>query len=137
MIKANFSAYATYVTDSLNQWDIDQVLQVSGLNLTSAPEVQFSNANSGRAIPVQSTMDSAGVISAAIPNSLLQDPLCIRARIGVYDGSSFKIVETVEIPVIPGKRPEDYQIEDTDGEIYSFKRLENEIANLRLLIGGE
>lgn len=137
MIRANFSAYAKYVTDSLHQWDIDQVLQIGGLNLTSVPEVQFSNANSGRAIPVQATVDNAGVISAKIPNSLLQDPLRILARIGVYEGTTFRIVETVEIPVIPGKRPEDYQIEDSDGEIYSFKRLENEIASLRALIVGE
>lgn len=50
MIKANFSAYSKYVTDSLNQWGLNQVLQVSGLNLVDAPEVHFSNANTDRAI---------------------------------------------------------------------------------------
>ena len=50
MIKANFSAYSKYVTDSLNQWDLNQVLQVSGLNLVDAPEVHFPNANTDRAI---------------------------------------------------------------------------------------
>lgn len=129
MIKANFKAYASYVTDSLNQWDLNQVLQVTGLNLTSAPEVHFSNANTDRAIVRQSTL-SRQVVSVAIPNSLLQDPLRIYAHIGVYEGNTFKVVELVEIPVKPRKRPADYQIQDSDEEIYSFKALENAIANM-------
>lgn len=128
MIKANFSAYSKYVTDSLNQWDLNQVLQVTGLNLTTAPEVHFSNANVERAIVRQSTMEKQ-VVSVDIPNSLLQDPLRIYAHIGVYEGKTFKVVELVEIPVIPRKRPLDYQIEDGGGEVYSFKALENALAN--------
>ena len=128
MIKANFSAYSTYVVDSLHQWDIDQTLQVSGLNLTSAPEVHFSNANVERAIARQSEMVNH-VVSVKIPNSLLQDALRIYAHIGIYEGSTFKVVEVVEIPVQPRKRPMDYKIEDTDEEVYSFKRLENALAN--------
>lgn len=129
MITANFSAYGTYVIDSLHQWDIDQVLTVTGLNLTNVPEVHFSNSNTGRAIPAQASLVNH-VVSVKIPNALLQDPLRIHAHIGVYEGTTFKVVEHVEIPVIPRKRPEDYQIEDTDEEIYSFKRLENQIANM-------
>ena len=128
MITANFSAYSTYVTDSLNQWDINQVLRVTGLNLASAPEVHFSNANTGRAIPRQAGMENH-VVTVGIPNSLLQDPLRIFAHIGIYEGDTFKVVEKVEIPVKPRKRPEDYQITDADEEIYSFKRLENALAN--------
>lgn len=128
MITANFSAYSKYVTDSLNQWDQNQTLQVSGLNLASAPEVHFSNANCDRAIVRQSTMENH-IVSVSIPNSLLQDPLRIYAHIGIYEGSTFKVVELVEIPVIARKRPLDYQIEDTDEEIYSFKRLENLLSN--------
>lgn len=129
MIKANFSAYATYVTDSLTQWDIDQTLQVTGLNLTSAPEVHFSNTNTARAIVRQASRAADGVVTVAIPNSLLQDPLRIYAHIGVYEGGTFKVVELVEIPVKPRKRPEDYQIQDSDEELYSFNRLENRIEN--------
>lgn len=128
MITANFSAYGAYVTDSLNQWDVNQVLKISGLNLTAAPEVHFSNMNMGRAIARQSTMTNH-VVSVEIPNSLLQDPLRIYAHIGVYEGSTFKVLECVEIPVKPRKRPEDYLIQDSDEELYSFNRLENELAN--------
>lgn len=129
MIKANFSAYSKYVTDSLNQWDLNQVLQVSGLNLTTAPEVHFSNANNDRAIVRQATMTNH-VVSVNIPNSLLQDPLRIYAHIGIYEGDTFKVVELVEIPVIARKRPLDYQIEANDDEVYSFKKLENLIGNM-------
>lgn len=130
MITANFKAYASYVTDSLHQWDLNHVLQVSGLNLTTVPEVHFSNANTDRAIVRQATMNAAGVVAVGVPNSLLQDPLRIYAHIGIYEGDTFKVVELVEIPVIPRKRPADYQIQDSDEEIHSFKALENAIANM-------
>lgn len=129
MITANFKAYASYITDSLHQWDLNQTLQVTGLNLTTVPEVHFSNANTDRAIVRQATKDAAGVVSVGVPNSLLQDPLRILAHIGIYEGDTFKVVELVEIPVIPRKRPHDYQIQDTDEEIYSFRALENELNN--------
>lgn len=129
MIKVNFKSYASYETDSLHQWDLNQVLQVAGLNLTTVPEVHFSNANTDRAIVRQATMTDR-VVRVDIPNSLLQEPLRIYAHIGVYDGDTFKVVELVEIPVKPRKRPADYQIQDSDEEIYSFKALENSLANL-------
>lgn len=129
MIKANFNAYATYATDSLYQWDLNQVLSVTGLNLAVVPEVHFSNANMDRAIVRQATMVNH-VVRVVIPNSLLQDPLTIHAHIGIYEGDTFKVVEKIEIPVIPKKRPIDYRIEDADEEIYSFRALENAIANM-------
>lgn len=129
MIKANFNTYNTYVTDSLYQWDLNRVLNVTGLNLTVVPEVHFSNANMGKAIVRQATMTN-GVVSVRIPNSLLQDPLTIRAHIGIYEGTTFKVVEKVEIPVIAKDRPSDYRIEDSDEEIYSFEALKNAVANM-------
>lgn len=128
MIKANFNAYSTYVTDSLYQWDLNQVLRVTGLNLSVVPEVHFSNAKMDKAIVRQASMENH-VVSVAIPNSLLQDPLTIRAHIGIYEGSTFKVIEKVEIPVIAKERPSDYQIQDADEEIYSFKALENALKN--------
>ena len=127
-IKANFSAYSSYVVDSLHQWDLNQVLTVEGLNLATVPEVHFSNKNMDRAIVRQATMTDH-VVRVNIPNSLLQDPLRIYAHVGIYEGSTFKVVEAVEIPVIPRTRPSDYQIADTDDEVYSFKALENKLQN--------
>lgn len=128
MIKANFKAYDSYVTDSLYQWDLNQVLTVTGLNLAVVPEVHFSNANMERAIVRQSAMVNH-VVSVGIPNSLLQDPLTIEADIGIYEGDTFKVVEKVLIPVKPKKRPSDYQIQDSDEEIYSFNQLLNALDN--------
>lgn len=128
MIKANFNTYSSYVTDSLYQWDTNQILTVSGLNLATAPEVHFSNANTDKAIPRQSTMTDH-IVSVMIPNSLLQQPLTIKAHIGIYEGDTFKVIELIEIPIIPKARPIDYSIEDSDEEIYSFKALENAMGN--------
>lgn len=128
MIKVNFKAYGTYLSESLHQWDINQTLEVTGLNLDSAPEVHFSNSNSDRAIVRQASMKNQ-VITVSIPNSLLQEPHRIFAHIGVYEGDTFKVVEVAEIPVKPRKRPADYQLTGTDEEVYSFKRLENLLAN--------
>ena len=129
MIKANFNTYASYVTDSLYQWDINQVLSVSGLNLDVAPEIHFSNSNMDKAIVRQASLDNL-IVSVNIPNSLLQEALTIKAHIGIYEGNTFKVVELIEIPVIAKTRPSDYKIENTDEEIYSFEALKNDIANM-------
>ncbi len=129
MIKANFNAYGSYVTDSLYQWDVNRDLVISGLNLIEVPEIHFANVNLERALVRQGTLFGSD-IKVRIPNSLLQAPYPIKVYVGVYEGETFKIIETLEIPIIPRIRPSDYVIEDTDQEIYSFKRLENMISNL-------
>lgn len=133
MIKANFKTYNNYITDSLHQWDLNQELTISGLNLSVAPEIHFANANMDRAI-VRQSMIEAGVVKVMIPNSLLQKSLTIKAYIGIYEGSSFTVIEKVEITVIPRTRPYDYKISDSDEEIYSFDRLENELVNTRAYV---
>lgn len=130
MIRANFYAYGSYVTDSLYQWDKNQDLVIGGLNLTVAPEIHFSNTDMERAIVRQSTLES-GVVTVRIPNSLLQVALTIKAYIGIYEGDTFKVIETIEIPVIAKTKPTDYTFEDSDGEIYSFNKLENEIVSAK------
>lgn len=127
MIKANFDAYNSYVTDSVHQWEINRTLSVGGLNLAVAPEVHFSNASMDKAIVRQATL-SSHVVNVQIPNSLLQAPLSIDAYIGVYEGNAFKVVEHVRIPIIPRERPADYRIEN-DEEVYSFEALRNALAN--------
>lgn len=128
MIKANFDAYNSYVTDSIYQWDINRTLSVSGLNLSVAPEVHFSNASMDKAIVRQASLKDH-IVTVAIPNSLLQAPLGIDAHIGIYEGNAFKAIEHVRIPVMPRNRPSDYRIENSDEEIYSFEALKNALAN--------
>lgn len=129
MVKVNFSAYANYVTDTLYQWDIGRVLNISGIDSSVAPEVHFSNANMERAIVRQATVTD-NVISVSIPNSILQMPLTIHAHVGIYEADAFKVIEKIEIPVIARTRPTDYQLDVSDEEVYSFNRIENQINNL-------
>lgn len=129
MLKVNFNGYGNYVTDQLYQWDTNRYLAITGLDLNVAPEIHYWNLLMEKTISRQSSYET-GVISAEIPNSLLQAPYPIVAYIGVYEGDLFKTIETVTIPVIPRPRPADYTIKDTDEEIYSFRMLENAIANI-------
>lgn len=129
MLNVNFNGYGKYVTDHLYQWDKNRVLSITGLNLDVVPEIHFTNVTMDKAIVRQSTVTD-GVIKADIPNSLLQAPFAIIAYVGVYEGILFKTIETIKIPVITRARPADYTIENTDGEVYSFLALENQIANM-------
>lgn len=128
MLRVNFSAYNTYVTDSLYQWDKNQKLVISGLNLSVNPEVRFTNEIMDKSIVRQSVCED-GVLTVNIPNSLLQYPYTIKAYIGIYEGDLFKTIECVDIPIIAQERPFDYVLTDSDGEIYSFNALDNKVEN--------
>lgn len=130
MLKANFNTYASYTTDSLYQWDKDQNLIINGLSLSTAPEIHFANSNMDRAIVRQAELKDGAVI-VKIPNSILQEALTIKAYVGVYEGSTFTVIEKVEIPVIAKARPADYSLTDKDEEVYSFIRLENLLVNAK------
>ena len=130
MLKANFNTYASYTTDSLYQWDKDQNLIINGLNLSTAPEIHFANSNMDRAIVRQAEVKDGAVI-VKIPNSILQEALTIKAYVGVYEGSTFTVIERVEIPVIAKARPADYSLTVKDEEVYSFIRLENLLVNAK------
>ena len=129
MLHVNFNTYNNYVTDSLYQWDKNQDLVISGLNLLIAPEIHFANANMDKAIVRQSTL-SSNVVTVQIPNSLLQEALTIKAYVGVYEGTTFNVIETIEIPVIAKAKPADYTLEVSDEEVYSFNELDNRISNI-------
>lgn len=119
----------TYTVDPLYQWDLNQVLQVHGLSLATIPEIHFTNAAMDKAIVRQASMDSAGVISADIPNSLLQKQYTITAYVCIYEGSTFRSLYKIDIPVKQRQKPGDYTLED-DPEVYSFNALENKVDNV-------
>ena len=119
-----------YTVDKLYQWDINQTLQIYGLSLASIPEIHFTNSAMDGAIVRQAQMNGAGVITADIPNSLLQKPNKITAYVCVYAGDTFETLYTINIPVKARQKPNDYTIEDNDEEIYSFKELDNRTNNL-------
>lgn len=124
----------TYKVDPVYQWDVNQVLQITGLSVPSVPEIHYTNSSMNRAIVESSTMSMDGVITANIPNSLLQKPYKILAYVCVYEGTKFRSLYKIEIPVKARNKPSDYTIEDGVGEIYSFRELENKVANALLLV---
>ena len=119
-----------YVIDNpLYQWDLNEVLEIRGLSLPSIPEIHFTNNVMERAIVRQASMDNAGVITVAIPNSLLQKPVPVVVYVCVYEGDTFTSQYKIEIPLKPRKQPTDYSFTDDQEEVYSFNALENQINN--------
>lgn len=119
-----------YTVDPLYQWDKEQELVIYGLSLATIPEIHFANDAMDKAIVRQSTMNDAGVITAKIPNSLLQKPYKIRAYVCIYEGDTFKSLYLITIPVEARSMPADYTLTVSDDEVYSFNALENQIVNL-------
>lgn len=118
-----------YTVEPLYQWDVDQQLKIYGLSLASVPEVHFANLAMDRAIVRQATMDKAGVITVDVPNALLQKYYTITVYLCTYDGGTFQTLYKVEVPVMERPQPADYSIKD-DPDVYSFKALENQVANV-------
>lgn len=118
-----------YTVETLYQWDKNQTLEIRGLSLASIPEIHFTSVGMDRAIVRQASMSNAGVITAMIPNSLLQKPAKIMAYVCIYEGKTFESLYAIEIPVKTRSKPNDYTLENDDGEIYSFNALENLVLN--------
>ena len=118
-----------YTVDSLYQWDLNQDLVIHGLSLPSIPEIHFTNDAMNGAIVIQSTMDDSGVITAKIPNSLLQKPYTIKVYVCIYEGDTFESLYSMDIPVKARKKPLDYSFEDNVDELYSYNALDNKIDN--------
>lgn len=118
----------TYTVEPLHQWDLNQLLEIRGLSLAKVPEVHFTNQSMDRAIVRQAKMDSAGVITVDVPNSLLQKPYDLKVYICGYTDDTFETHYTLHVPVKPREEPCDYVITD-DPDVYSFIALENSITN--------
>ena len=116
-----------YTVTPLFQWDVNQTLEIQGLNLSVDPEIHFTTEVLNGAIVRQAAQDSNGIITVKIPNSLLQKPYRIDVFVCIYEGETFQSLYKMSIPVTARKRPYDYTLEDSDEEIYSFNALENKL----------
>lgn len=119
----------TYTVDPLYQWDKNQELVIYGLSLPTIPEIHFKHEYMDKAIVRQPSMDSAGVIRVEVPNSLLQKPYTVTAYVCVYEGSTFKTLYEIKVPVKARPMPADYTLDTGDDEVYSFNALENKVEN--------
>ena len=119
----------TYTGDSPYQWDVDQILEVHGLSLATAPEVHFAHDNMHCAIVRQATMDAAGIIRVSVPNSLLQKANRINAYICIREGNTFRSLYKIVIPVNARTKPGDYEYKD-ELETYSIETIMVEMVTL-------
>lgn len=117
-----------YTVDSLYQWDLNQILEIRGLSLSATPEIHFTNGLTNIALISETSVDDVGVITAAIPNSLLQSASKITAYVCVRENESFKSLYSVTIPVKARTKPADYVYTET--EILSYRTLETRVTKI-------
>ncbi len=115
--------------EALYQWDVGQVLHIHGLTLPAA-EVHFAHGTAGMAIVRTAEVGADGVISAGVPNVLLQEAKKINAYICTYEGEAFQSLYRIEIPVIARAKPSDYAGE-VESEVYSLEALGVEVVTLK------
>lgn len=111
---------------SLTQWDYNITLIIEETGFSSAPMFHFSNQNSDRSLPVQSTLGDNGKISVEIPNDLLREALKISVYVFVESGDSGRTVEILQIPVRTKAQPLDYEYSD-NLEIIHLDELKEEM----------
>lgn len=121
MAKCTFSK-GVYTAETLFQWDYNQEVEIAGLSLAITPEVHFFHDGAEKAIVRQATMDASGVIRAKVPNSLLQKPYRIHAIICIYEGTAFRSLCELRLPVQARAKPDDY-VSIPEDEVYSMEAL--------------
>ena len=118
-----------YEVAHLYQWDLNQVLNITGLSLSTVPEVHFAHPHDRLAIVRTATMDTAGVVRVGIPNTLLRKAHRIDAYVCIADGSTFQTICKVELPVISRAQPSDYEGTNEE-EVYSLEALQVDAITL-------
>lgn len=88
----------------LFQWDRGQVLEVYGLSMAAPPALHFSHDTLENAIEQSTTMDSAGVIRATVPDALLEKGEDINVYVCTDTGGTFRTHHTIRVQV--EKRPQ-------------------------------
>lgn len=129
MLRVCFNCYGNYTTDSVYQWDLNHTLQITGISVTNAPTVHFTNKKRETAIVVQSKLED-DVISVPVPNEIVQDPYNIVAYVHIYDNNHAKTIETVNIPLKKRAKPDDYQFID-NVDVMNFERLEKDMTDVK------
>ena len=95
--------------DHFTQWDANQEITISGLDLDPVPVFHICNTCSEYAYVVNPDIDGKN-LKIDIPNILLQQdhPIILYAYY-VYEDESAKTGETIVVPVIPRVIPDDYE----------------------------
>lgn len=118
---------------SYYQWDIDQVIIISGLKVSGSITVHFCNVNSKNSIVVTPTV-AGDVISVKVPNILLQNPEAIIIYVHRTDASTgSRTIYMSRIAVVPKAKPDDYIYTET--EVLQYSALDERICALEKSTG--
>lgn len=109
----------------LYQWDLNREIAISA----DADVVDFAHKNDAEAVRVK-PVNKDGVLTASIPNSLLQSSQPIVVWLVKGDQTIYGQV----LPVIPRQKPADYV--ETEDDVLSYVALEKRVAELEKNAGG-
>lgn len=109
----------------LYQWDLNREITISA----DADVVDFAHKNDAEAVRVK-PVNKDGVLTASIPNSLLQSSQPIVVWLVKGDQTIYGQV----LPVIPRQKPADYV--ETEDDVLSYVALEKRVAELEKNAGG-
>lgn len=132
MVNAEFQAYGSYTTDSVAQWDLNQQLTVTGIQLDTAPLLVFSCRGMTDGIVAPSGMLDS-VITADIPNAILQFGKDILVNICSQENGQYVSVERFTIPVVKRAMPANYLFTD-NVPVSTYETLESLIKSETLRI---
>lgn len=94
------------------QWDVGQKIHIKGIDTAIIPEFHFCNSRSDEAFVTSSILEDDTII-VDVPDVLLQDPLPI--TIHIYCQTNDRSAETeytINVPVRPRVKPDDYTYEE-------------------------
>lgn len=128
MLRVCINCYGVTTSDSVFQWDLNHTIAISGVDTSKAIAIHFCNKKSTEAIVVPTTIDG-DVVTAPIPNILLQEPHNVIAYLHITDSAldEAKTIEIIHIPVIARIKPSEYQF-DENIEIPTYERLDARIS---------
>ena len=127
MLRVCINCYGVTTSDSVYQWDLNHTLAISGADTSKAIAIHFCNKKSTEAIVVPTTIDG-DVVTAPIPNLLLQEPHNVIAYLHTTSNDESKTVEIINIPVIARVKPSEYEFIDNE-DIYNFEILDGRITD--------
>jgi len=99
--------------ERLTQWDINVSLKIYDFPYDIAPVCHFASRFDKTAKTVTTTLDGT-TVSVKVPNILLNESKPIKIFVFLYDSEedTGRTIYTIELPVSPKPRPDDYEYSD-------------------------
>lgn len=98
----------------LSQWDLGRTLLIELPEIPSQVEVHFAQYRLAQKAPVVDATIEDGVITAPIPNIILQTASDVVAWVCSVDGETRKTIKTICLPVEARAKPDDYIYTETE-----------------------